>query len=113
MSLKKAMDALNMACEKKLYQSFKNLAPGEYIVEKFSLMDTAHGERIRIDLAETYMLLPERFTKKLDEEDIDVLNKSPKIMVYGGKDSSNRDRLILKFRGDAYFTEMFSNYNLE
>lgn len=111
-NLKAAMDALNMACTKKTYQSFKNLQPGEYIVHQFSIVDTAHGKRVRIDLLESYMLLPERFIHQLGPEKISVLNKAQKIMVYGGKDSSDRDRLILGFRSDAYYAEMF-NFAME
>lgn len=111
-NLKAAMDALNMACTKKTYQSFKNLQPGEYIVHQFSIVDTAHGKRVRIDLLESYMLLPERFIHQLGPEKISVLNKAQKIMVYGGEDSSDRDRLILGFRSDAYYAEMF-NFAME
>lgn len=106
-----ALAALNSACVKKTYQSFKNLERGEYIVDRFSIVDTVHGQRVRIDMVDTYMLLPERFIKQLGEETIAALNQTPKIMVYGGKDTTNRDRLILEFRSGAYFAEMFTDYN--
>lgn len=108
-----ALAALNSACVKKTYQSFKNLERGEYIVDSFSIVDTTHGKRVRIDMSETYMLLPERFFKQLNNETIAALNQSPKIMVYGGKETNNRDRLILEFRSDAYFAEMFTDYNVK
>lgn len=107
-SVKTAMDALNTACGSKKYQSFKDIQPGEYIVNQFSIVDTTHGPRIRIELGDSYMLLPERFVKTLDQSKIDILNKSPKIMIYSGKDSSNRDRLILEFRNESYFADIFS-----
>lgn len=107
-SVKAAMDALNMACMKKTYKSFKDLLPGEYIVKNFCVVDTLHGKRVQIDLDNNYMLLPERFINKLNAEKIDILNKTPKIMIYGGKDISDRDRLILEFRSDAYFTDIFN-----
>lgn len=102
---KTALDALKMACQKKNYQSFKDMQPGEYVVRRFNIVDTTHGKRIRIELDGTYMYLPERFVTMLTDDVINVLNKSPKIMVYGGKDTSNRDRLILDFHGDSYFGE--------
>lgn len=108
-----ALAALNTACALKTYKSFKHLEKGEYIVDHFSIVNSTHGDRVRIDMADTYMLLPERFIKLLNVEKIDALNKSPKIMVFGGKDSSNRDRLILEFRSGAYFSEMFTNFDGE
>lgn len=111
--VKTALSVLNSACEKKTYQSFKDLPVGEYIVNHFSIVETKlYGNRIRIDLGETYMLLPKRFAEKLDQEKINVLNKSPKVMVYGGKDSSFKDRLILQFREAAYYAEIF-NFDVE
>lgn len=101
------LDELQNACVNRKYQSFKDLAAGEYIVNFFSIVDTKHGTRIRVDMGEIYMLLPERFTKILTAEKIPLLNQTSKIMVYGGKDSSNRDRLILDFReATSYIAEM-------
>lgn len=107
-NIKTAMDALNSACGSKKYRSFKDIQPGEYIVNQFSMVDTTHGKRIRIELGDCYMLLPERFVKQLDQTKLDVLNKAPKIMIYTGKDSSQRDRLILEFRNESYFSDIFS-----
>lgn len=108
-----ALGALKLACEKRVYRSFKDLQPGEYIVKKFCIMETAHGQRLRIEIDDsTYMILPERFAETLDEEKISVLNQTPKIMVYGGKDSTNHDRLILDFRDSSYYGEIF-NFSME
>lgn len=101
-----ALTALQSACSKKTYQSFKDLEHGDYIVNHFTIIETTHGKRVRIDLDDKYMFLPERFVKSIGPH-IDVLNKSPKVMVYSGKDSSDRDRLILNFRGSSYFTDIF------
>lgn len=101
-----ALNALKSACSKKKYQSFKDLEHGEYIVNHFSIIETSHGPRVRIDLDDKYMYLPERFVKTIGSH-IDVLNKSSKVMVYSGKDSSDRDRLILDFRGSSYFADLF------
>lgn len=107
-----ALNALNTACGKKAYQSFNNLAIGEHIVNYFSICNTKYGDRIQIELDDKYMILPERFSKKLDQEKLDVLNRSPKIMIYSGKDSSYQNRLILEFRDSSYYAEMF-NFNAE
>lgn len=101
-----ALSALQSACSKKKYQSFKDLEHGEYIVNHFTIIDTSHGRRVRIDLDDKYMFLPERFVKTI-EPHIDVINKTPKVMVYSGKDSSDRDRLILNFRDSSYFADIF------
>lgn len=107
-NISSALGALKLACEQQYYRSFKNLQPGEYIVKKFSLMETAHGARLRIEIDDhTYMILPERLAKSLDEEKINVLNQTPKVMIYGGKDTDNHDRLILDFRDSSYYGEMF------
>lgn len=109
---KSAMDSLNLACGSKVYQSFQTLSIGDYIVNHFSTVTTPRGDRIRIDLDESYMLLPERFFNLLNQEKLDLLNKSPKIMIYGGKDHLNRSRLILEFRDSAYYAETL-NFNSE
>lgn len=102
------VNVLKMLSVKKSFKSFKDLVPGEYIIEKFAFADTAHGTRVRIDIGETYMLLPQRYND-LTEEQIKLLNSTPKVMVYGGKDSSDRDRLILDFRDtQTYFAEAFN-----
>lgn len=106
------MDALTLlreTCVKKQYKSFKNLNPGEYIVTLFEKFLTTHGERVRITVDNCYMYLPERFNKSLSQEQIDELNKSPKIMIYGGKDANEQNRLILDFKDAAYYTELFAD----
>lgn len=98
-----ALNTLKAACVHKKFASFKDLSPGEYIVNKFSLVNTMFGERIRIDLHDTYMYLPEGFLKKLSTKLLDDLNRSPKIMVYQGKDAENHNALILDFNDVEYF----------
>lgn len=98
-----ALNTLKAACKHKKFVSFKDLPPGEYIVNKFSITDTMFGERIRIDLQETYMYLPESFFKYLKPHHLDELNKAPKVMVYEGKDANNSNALILDFNEVSYF----------
>lgn len=103
-----ALDSLKIACLPKTFKSFKDLAPGEYIVQHFSTMDTIYGKRLRVDLDECYLYLPERFVKSLSEAAVAELNLSPKIMVYTGKDVGNQNRLMLDFQSaDNYLTEQF------
>lgn len=103
------MNELKNACVFKKYRSFKDISPGEYIINLFSIVESSHGPRVRVDMNENYMLLPERFTKILTAEKISILNLSQKVMIYSGKDSSNRDRLILDFRDvNAYINELLT-----
>lgn len=81
-----------MACEPKTFQSFSNLEPGEYPVHRFTIVSTDYGTRVRVDFEKTYMFLPVRFVEMLKPEELEYLNKSPPMMIYGGKDRNNRDR---------------------
>lgn len=103
-----AMEKLRAACDRsKNYQSFNDLAVGDYIVHEFSSVDTNHGRRVRIFLEHHYMYLPERFNTLSDEE-VAELNSSPKVMVYGGKDAKKNNRLILDFHDVEYLAnQMF------
>lgn len=105
-----ALNTLKVACAPKQFASFKDLSPGDYIVNKFSIVTSAYGDRVRIDLHDSYMYLPERYLKTLTEKVIEELNKSPKIMTYGGKDANNRNRLILDFNEVAYIAGDILNY---
>lgn len=104
-----ALSALREACQKKSFKSFNNLQPGEYIVTNFESSETNHGQRIRITIEDFYMYLPERFNKKLTEEVLEELNKSPKIMIFSGKDASLQNRLVLDFKDASYYSEMFTS----
>lgn len=91
------------------YLSFKNIPPGEYIVNSFSIVESGYGSRVRIDIADNFMFLPERYSKIITAEKIDALNLTQKVMVYGGKDSSHQNRLILDFRdSDAFINELLT-----
>lgn len=104
-----ALNTLNAACVHKKFASFKDLSPGEYIVDKFAIVHTMFGDRIRIDLQDTYMYLPESILKTVTIADIAELNKTPKIMIYGGKDVDNHNKLILSFSEVAYFDNQLLN----
>lgn len=106
-----ALEKLKAACGKKTsksYKSFKDLDAGEYIVYDFSWIQTSHGRRIRVTLDDYFMYLPERFSTSLDDAEIAELNSSPKVMVYGGKNPSENNRLILDFHELHHLaTQMF------
>lgn len=115
-----ALNALKDACSRKNFGvfknsqnfknfvSFKDLSPGEYIVNKFSIVNTKFGERVRVDLHHSYMFLPKGFLKTITPEVIDDLNKAPKMMVYQGKDVEAGNALILDFNEVTYFdSELF------
>lgn len=107
-----ALNALKAACSRKNFVSFKDLSPGEYIVNNFSIMDTAYGERLRVEMPNAFMYLPPSVLKQLNLERnpglIDDLNKAPKIMVYKGKDADNHNAIMLDFNEVSYFeNEMF------
>lgn len=86
---------LKSSCVNKPIQSFQNLTIGEHFVLNFQRVKTQFGKKIKIELTDSVMFLPERF--QLSNEALENLNKSTVIMVYGGKDATNKNRLILDF----------------
>lgn len=106
-----ALNLLQTACLKKSYKSFKDLPVGSYFIKSFSLADTDHGKRVRIEIEDTFMFLPERFASSLDEAAIKELNSTPKIMIYSGKDAAVQNRLILDFQEVAYYTDELLSQN--
>lgn len=109
-----AMNVLRDACVQRKYQSFKDLPPGEYVIIKFSIVNSTYGDRVRIDLHDTYMFLPARFVISMTAEVINELNKAPQLMIFSGKDTNNRDRLILDFKDVAYIdSSMYSAFTEE
>lgn len=85
------LSLLNQAAKGKPYTSFENLPRGDYRVRSFSLVETKFGTVMRVDLADKYLLLPKRFADDQTEESINLLNSSPKLMEYRGKDATNRN----------------------
>lgn len=100
-----ALNTLKTACLKKPFASFKDLSPGDYIVNHFTFVETKHGKRVRIDLDNTYMYLPERFAASLSEAAMENLNQSSKVMTYSGKDAADQNRLILDFNDIDTFAQ--------
>lgn len=86
-----ALEVLNSISEKRSFKSFKTLAQGEYIIRRFTSVETSYGKRTRIDFDDGYSYLPERYNS-LRQDQLDELNTTPKIMVYAGKDRENKER---------------------
>lgn len=105
--LKECASKVNPAPIRYTWKNFDQLPLGDYIVTKFVKKDTKHGVRIRITIDNYLMYLPERFST-MTEEVLDDLNKSPKIMTYGGKDANHFNRLIIDFEEATYFDDIFN-----
>lgn len=106
-----ALELLRAACLKKTYKGFKELSTGEYMVHSFSKVDTGHGTRIRIDLDEFYMFLPERFAITLNDKHLAELSATRKIMIYSGKDITDHNRLLLDFKEEeGYFADILTPF---
>lgn len=89
------MDAFSMlksVCCTKQFVSFENLPVGDYFVEEFALVNTKFGTRIRVDIGDKVVFLPERFSKNMTSEKVNELNNSPKLMCYKGKDASKHNK---------------------
>lgn len=91
MSLERQLEALRVEKEVK---NFSDLQFGDYVIQKFSLINTIHGTRIRIEIDDWYMILPGSYMG-LMEEDLTELNKFSIVMTYSGKDDNSR--IHLKF----------------
>lgn len=94
-----ALQALNdlNSCSQR-YSNFSDLKIGDYAVRKFSIEATKQGDRILVDLDEYFVFLPKRYLDKIGEEKCVELNKFNFIMTFGGKEYTNKDRLILSFK---------------
>lgn len=74
----------------KVYKNFDDLPIGEYKINRFALVETKYGQRIRVTLDECYIYLPTRLLKTINEQSqIDELNSVGCIMVYKGKDKNS------------------------
>lgn len=100
-----AISILKKASIPKPFKSFKDLQEGKYKVERFDLVETNFGDRVRIKTNDAYMYLPERYAEEMTEEVINELNTSSVTMIYSGKDPENQNRLMLDFDAVGYNEE--------
>lgn len=80
------------------FLKFEDLEIGrEYVIERFELLnDTKFGACIVVYIDGDMLYLPKRFVKIL-KADIDNLNKKNHVLIYGGKDIANSNRIIIDF----------------
>lgn len=98
-----ALNLLKQVCNDKPYVSFEDLSMGDYFISSFALVQSNFGLRIRVDIGNRMLLLPDRFTKAFTEEHIKELNQGEYIMIYKGKEPSTK-KLLLDF-------EMVNSYS--
>lgn len=78
---------------------FDDLQVGTYIVKSFQLKETTFGLRVVVEIDNFYLTLPPRFSDKMNsEEQILELNAKKWTMVYGGKNASEFNKLIIDFK---------------
>lgn len=92
-----ALNVLKSACQNKPFKSFKNLNHGDFVVTNFQRVSTDYGDRLRIELHDSVMYLPERFSNLLSDEHLTELNESTVVMSFSGKDPNAQNRLLLDF----------------
>lgn len=84
------LQLLKSANEIRNYQSFKDLLVGDYPIKGFSLVQTTHGKRLRVDTDHFYVFCPERYSLHITTPDqVNKLYSSTKMMIYRGRDASN------------------------
>lgn len=93
-----AFELLRNACITKKYTSFTKLPLGNHLVEEFSFVQTQYGDRIRADLGDKYVYLPERFSARIKPEHIPELNENQRVMVYNGRSQDMRNQVLLEFK---------------
>lgn len=91
---KTAFETLQAACINKPFISFKTLAIRDYIVENFQRVKTQYGNRVRVELVDCIVYLPERFAAGLTDKKFEELNEGVVVMSYGGKDPDTQNRLL-------------------
>lgn len=92
-----ALGILKSACVNKPYKSFRNLAVGDYVVDNFQRVNTNYGDRLRVELSDCVMYLPERFSHLLTDDHLTELNDGTVVMSFSGRDPHAQNRLLLDF----------------
>lgn len=107
------MEILKKACVKRDRINFDDLKPGDYIIDQFSIQQSKHGKRLRVDLSahNVYLLLPERFATCMDQAAIDELNSATRVMAYRGKDNNfhNRSEFFSIFTTKIFLRKCFNS----
>lgn len=99
---------LQKICENKnrVFKNFEQLEVGEYAVEKFELVDTKFGCKLRVKTKDFYICLPDRFAEFINtEEQVNELNGNDTTMKFNGKDQKNKNKILLEFTATNSTTE--------
>lgn len=93
------MEALQLACKVTPLKNFDQIQTGEYRVRRFSFAETRYGKKIKVETDFFACFLPDRFTKFIaSDKDIADINTVPHMMIYRGKDVTQKNRIILDFK---------------
>lgn len=92
-----AFNILKNASNSKPITNFNKLDFGDYFISSFTLVETKFGPRLRLDLGDKLVLLPERFSAGFTAEKIQELNEENFLLVYKGKEKAQNNKLVLDF----------------
>lgn len=108
-----ALDILKSQCTSKPYTSFDNLPLGDYLISSFKLINLKNfGIRLRLDLGDKVVFLPERFSRNFTEQHCAEMNCGQYIFKYLGKDVNNHNKLMVDFvQLPDYDASVYANFN--
>ena len=95
-----ALDFLKKANDnEKPFRSFGELKVGEaYPILHFRrVTDKKIGTRLRIEIEDFLITMPERFVKGLTDELLEEMNSNRYRLLYKGKDSTRFNRIMVDF----------------
>lgn len=84
---------IKAACINKPFKSFVNLKVGDYVVENFQRVSTSLDHRIRVELYDCVMYLPECYTNHINDEILNELDRVIVCMSYYGKNAASQELL--------------------
>lgn len=91
------LNASNKSGEK--IKKFDDLAKGVYLVKSFKLKETTFGLRLYVQIDDFYLILPPRYTDKINSADqLKELNGGKFKMIYGGKNKDEFNKLMIDFQ---------------
>lgn len=80
-------------------KKFENLDHGTYLVKSFKLKDTPYGLRLFVQIDDFYLILPPRYTDKINsDEQLKELNDGKFKMIYRGKNKDEFNKLMIDFK---------------
>lgn len=89
-----AFNLLKSVSNNKPFTSFNSLEVGAYTVTGFTVIDTKFGKRVRVDMGNSLICLPERYTLGMTPEYLEELNNGPMKMIYTGRDPSKQNKYV-------------------